>query len=88
MDFLFSSLPVYLDCNFLEMEQSNDGVRETESAQPVGKKRRYTLGNLLYISSSRSVNVIPVELVLAMLVLSKRDCEKKGVIKWSQNAIS
>ena len=41
------------------------------------KKRRYTLGNLLYISSSRSVNVIPVELVLAMLVLSKRDCEKK-----------
>ena len=45
------------------------------------KKRRYTLGNLLYISSSRSVNVIPVELVLAMLVLSKRDCEKKRCYK-------
>lgn len=41
------------------------------------KKRRYTLGNLIYISLSRSVNVIPVELVLAMSVLSKRDCEKK-----------
>ena len=71
MDFLFSSLPVYLDCNFLEMEQSNDGVPGTESAQPVGKEktihtREFTLHLFIkvcqcYTCRACSGNVSPFE---------------------------
>lgn len=71
------------------MEQSNDGVPGTESAQPVGK-RRQTLENFLslyfFIKLSQystcracSGNVSTFE---------ERLQEKKDVIKWSQNAIS
>lgn len=72
----FLYLPVCLTCKFPEIEELNDGVPGTESVQPAEKGRQTSrLGHLLYLSPSSYANILPVELVLVLLVLSKRDCK-------------